>query len=223
MRFSLLLWMMQLTLGYGFSNQHNLGVSLSVMTFRPQSASPRLGRTRVWAKKKKKKSKTFDSNELKQRIDDLTNPYRKIFAEDWVLEERPEYVHIIFFKPDTDEQGLHTIEYPKGSGSNFVLAFESKKACDRFAATLEAQNFGHLSPKRYDMETVESFCDMLGVFIQVVPEGKEILPPTENVELMGKHNPNLKNEKSHLNYIFDMFELEVDELGLLAIEAGSWE
>lgn len=222
MSLSLLLSLMQLTLGYGFSNHLSLGAHHSRMTFRPRSPSPRLGITRVWAKKKKK-SKTFDSNELKQRIDELTNPYRKLFAEDWVLEERPEHVHIIFFKPDTDEQGLHTIEYPKGSGSNFLLAFESKKACDRFAATLKAQNFGHPSPKRYDMETVESFCDMLGVFIQVVPEGKEILPPTENVESMGKHNPNLKNEKSHLNYIFDMFELEVDELGLLAMEAGSWE
>jgi len=220
---NILLAMMQLTLSYGFLNQHSLGLSPTGIAFRFQPPRLRSESTRVWAKKKRKqRSKTFDSKELKQRINELTNPYHQLFAADWVLEERPEHVHIILFKPDTDEQGLHTIEYPKGSGSNFVMAFESKKACDNFAATLEAQNFGHPSPKRYDMEALESFCDMLGVFILVVPEGKEILPPTENVESMGKHNPNLKNEKYHLDYIFYMFELEVDELGLLAT-SGSWE
>jgi hypothetical protein len=65
---------------------------------------------------------------------------------------------------------------------------------------------------------------MLGVFIQLVPTGKEILPPTRNVQRLGQHNPKLKEEKYHLDYLFDMFELEVDELGIGEVEeVGSWE
>lgn len=210
---------LQLSVSHGFLNQQ----SLLRAAFRPQSAQKSLESTRVWAKKNKEREHGFDMKELKQRINEVANPYHELLSADWDMHERPEDVHIILFKPDTDEQGMHTIEYPKGSGSNFVLAFESKEACDKFAATLEAQNFGHPSPKRYDFESLESFCDMLGVFIQVVPEGKEILPPTQNVQSMGKHNPNLKDEKQHLDYLFDMFELEVDELGLLGMEVGSWE
>lgn len=177
--------------------------------------------TRMWQNKKSKDS--FDMKELRQRINEVTNPYQELFSVDWSSQERPEHVYIILFNPDTEQQGLHSIEFPKGSGSNFVLAFESKQACVKFAATLEAQNFDHPSPKRYELESLEELCDMLGVFMQVVPTGTEILPPTQNVQFLGKHNPKLKDEKYHLDYIFDMFEMEVDELGLLASEDGSWE
>lgn len=214
-----LLMLLQLSLSYGFLYQP----SLSRAAFRPQSVRPFLETTQVWAKKNKKKNDSFDMKELKQRINEVTNPYHELFAADWNLQERPEHVYVILFKPDTDEQGMHTIEYPKGSGSNFVLAFQSKEACKKFAATLEAQNFEHPSPKVYELESLESFCDMLGVFTALIPEGVEILPPTQNVESMGKHNPHLKDEKHHLDYIFDMFEMEVDELGLLDAEPGSWE
>jgi Protein of unknown function (DUF3110) len=182
--------------------------------------------TSVFAKKTKKKSDSFDMKELKQRINEVTNPYHELFAADhWSLEDRPEQVHVIWFKPNTDEQGVHTIEYPKGSGSNFVLAFESKEACDKFAESLQAQHFDNLQPMEFELDSLESFCDMLGVFVQVVPEGMEIRPPTRNVQELGKHNPHLKEEKSHLDYIFDMFdmEVEVDESGLLIAEAGCWE
>ena len=83
----------------------------------------------------------FDMDELRQRIADEKNPYRKLFEMDDATHTRPEDVHIILFKPDTEEEGVHTIEYPKGSGTNVILAFESKEECTRFAATLKAQHF----------------------------------------------------------------------------------
>lgn len=55
--------------------------------------------------------------------------------------EIPESVHIILFHPDTVEQSAHTIEYPKGSGNNIILAFESGAECVRFAGMLKELQF----------------------------------------------------------------------------------
>jgi Protein of unknown function (DUF3110) len=190
----------------------------------PGSTRHRPSATSLFVRKEKKKSDSFDMHELKQRINQVSNPYHDFFAAaDWSLEERPEQVHVIWFKPNTDEQGVHTIEYPKGSGNNFVLAFESKVACEKFAESLQAQNFDKPQPMEFELDSLESFCDMLGVFVQVVPEGMQIRPPTRNVQQLGKHNPHLKEEKNHLDYIFEMFDMEVDESGLLTAEEGCWE
>lgn len=54
---------------------------------------------------------------------------------------RPIDVHIILFCPDTDNEGVHTIEFPKGSGNNVILAFESQTECNTFASALKEQNF----------------------------------------------------------------------------------
>jgi Protein of unknown function (DUF3110) len=189
----------------------------------PASTRHHASTTFLLAKKTEKKSDSFDMKELKQRINEVTNPYHELFAAA-SLQERPEQVHVIWFKPNTEEQGVHTIEYPKGSGNNFVLAFESKEACDKFAKSLQqAQHFDNPQPMEFELDSVESFCDMLGIFVQVVPEGMEILPPTRNVQHLGKHNPHLKEEKSHLDYIFDMFDMEVDESGPVIAEANCWE
>ena len=190
----------------------------------PSRIRHRASTTSLFAKKTKKKSDTFDVKELKQRINEVSNPYHQLFASaDWNLEHRPEQVHVILFKPNTQEQGVHSIEYPKGSGNNFVLAFESKEACIKFAQSLQAQNFDNPQPIEFELDSLESFCDMLGVFVQVVPEGIEIRPPTRTVQHLGQHNPHLKEDKNYLDYIFDMFDMEVDESGLLIADAGCWE
>lgn len=86
----------------------------------------------------------FDMEELRKRImkEESTNPYQELFRTDeWEKRPKPDMVNIILFKPDTAEEGVHTIEYPKGSGSNVILAFESMKECGAFAAMLKAQQF----------------------------------------------------------------------------------
>lgn len=56
-------------------------------------------------------------------------------------EMKPEDVHIILFNPDTDREGVHTIEFPKESGNNMILAFESREECEEFSASLKRQQF----------------------------------------------------------------------------------
>jgi hypothetical protein len=116
--------------------------------------------SQLWASKKKPSShddSSFDMDELRQRLAAETNPYAHLIprAADSgfsapVHDENdsetykytpPETVHCIFFQPGTAEQGMHTVEHPAGSGSNVVLAFESKQACDKFASRLRDLQF----------------------------------------------------------------------------------
>lgn len=166
----------------------------------------------------------FDMDELRQRIRDETNPYSDLLGTAMgTAQPAPEKVHILVFNPNTDQQGIHTIEYPQGSGNNFILAFESKIACDKFAATLKAQQFFDPTPQVFELGSLESFCEKLGVFVQVIPKGVEILPPTQNVKTLG-HNPSLKDQKKNLDYIFAMGDSEMEEDGLQLFDTplGSW-
>jgi hypothetical protein len=81
-----------------------------------------------------------DLEELNQRISKQS--MEDLFlAPDGSLMVKPEDVHIILFNPNTDEEGAHTIEYPKGSGNNILLAFESADECIEFAFILKHQQF----------------------------------------------------------------------------------
>jgi len=81
----------------------------------------------------------FDMEELKQRISQETSP--QLFAVKKEPAVRPEQVHVILFNPHTEEEGMHTIEYPKGSGTNVILAFEDSNDCNVFSEHLKAQQF----------------------------------------------------------------------------------
>jgi hypothetical protein len=84
----------------------------------------------------------FDMEELRERMMKESNPYSNLFqTKEWEMRKKPEVVNIILFKPDTSEEGVHTVEFPKGSGNNVILAFESMKECGAFAAMLKAQQF----------------------------------------------------------------------------------
>jgi len=78
--------------------------------------------------------------ELKQKIAAMSNPYHEDFGCVWGR-PKPEDVYIILFNPGTEQEGVHTVEYPKGSGNNVILAFESKEECDRFSQALQDQQF----------------------------------------------------------------------------------
>jgi Protein of unknown function (DUF3110) len=85
---------------------------------------------------------SFNMEELRKRIAaETSNAYADMF-ENYstnIIKQRPhkpESVFIIAF-----QRGIHSVEYPKGSGNNVVLAFESKEACDKFAKDLRAQHF----------------------------------------------------------------------------------
>jgi hypothetical protein len=73
------------------------------------------------------------------------------------------------------------------------------------------------------LDELNAMCETLGVFVQFVPEGVEIIPPLHNVKHLG-HNPKLQNEKNYLNYLFEM--TDDDDLDLQDIDVddgGSWD
>lgn len=174
---------------------------------------------------------------------------------------KPTMAHIVLFNPGTDREGVHTIEFPKGSGNNLILAFESRTECEQFSALLKDQNFFDPSvsttrpnlfmpkdfyslrlmlcifftniifeftqPQEMDLESLEEYCDQIGVKIQVIPKGMNIVPPQETTDNLGL-NPNLEKEMAMLNYLFHLSTESNDEdengrniqnLG----ESGAWE
>ncbi len=85
-------------------------------------------------------------------------------------DDKPEDVHIILFNPDTDKEGVHTIEFPKDSGHNMILAFESRRECVQFSLSLKEQQFFDPTPQEMKLEFLEAYCEQIGVEVQVVPE-----------------------------------------------------
>ena len=166
-------------------------------------------------------------SELKGKISKQMNPYKDsnpLFGDIRAQTEgrfdpgstsdttyrRPDSVNVILFNPQTPDEGMHTIEFPKKSGNNIVLAFESRSECDRFAAQLaESGEKPFSDPVTYEMPTdaLETYCENLGIFVQIVPAGTpDIRPPTSTSPVLG-HNPNLHVERQTLDYLFDMVEI----------------
>ena len=70
-----------------------------------------------------------------------------------------------------------------------------------------------LQPHQYRLDELQSFFSTVGVLVQVVPEGVELKPPTQNVPKFG-HNPSLCQTKKYLDYLYQMkddFEEEEDD------------
>lgn len=144
----------------------------------------------------------FDDDDM-NRIIRKRESFQFIFDIDDDM--KPEDVHIILFNPDTDREGVHTIEFPKDSGNNMILAFESRAECEQFSASLKQQKFFDPTPQEMKLEFLENYCEQIGVEIQVVPEGMKLKPPTENVLNLGV-NPNLEEEMKMLDYLFEISE-----------------
>mmetsp|Transcript_8864 Transcript_8864/g.19178 ORF Transcript_8864/g.19178 Transcript_8864/m.19178 type:complete len:213 (+) Transcript_8864:50-688(+) len=91
------------------------------------------------------KSLSVNMEDLRKRVQRQKNQYAKLLMEQskYTDGERavPESVHIILFHPDTPKQHVHTIEFPKNSGNNLILAFESGGDCVNFARMLRDLEF----------------------------------------------------------------------------------
>ncbi len=162
-------------------------------------------------------SDSFDMDELKQRIYKETNPLANLFGV--TIPPDTEQVYVIGF-----DSGIHSIEYPKGSGNNYVLAFESLEACDTFALRLKDQQFFDPEPQSFVLESLHEFCEQLGVTVQVVPDGVELLPPTQAVEDLGKHNDRtLKQQQQMLEELYDLNDEMEDEEDGVIYEGSAFE
>jgi len=72
---------------------------------------------------------SMDMDVLQQRMNRQNDQYARLLVEQLKYSSEeinvPESVHIILFKPGTEQQHVHTLEFPVGSGNNMILAFES--------------------------------------------------------------------------------------------------
>jgi hypothetical protein len=139
----------------------------------------------------------------------------------------PDNVYIILFNPDTEREGVHTIEFPKGSGQNIILAFESEIECHIFSNSLKEQNFYAPTPQEMNLESLENYCESINVDIQIVPKGTQLKPPTENVLNLGL-NPDLEKEMALLDYLYHISDSDDDETAPTPDEEedgefGAWE
>lgn len=117
-------------------------VYMTTSAFAPSFGARRPAATRLFGETSNKDSSSGFYDELKRRIvEETSNPYADLFHGATVKHAYPGTVHIVSFQPGTENQGIHSIEYPKNSGNNVILAFESKAACDKFADDLRAQHF----------------------------------------------------------------------------------
>lgn len=77
-----------------------------------------------------------------------------------------------------------------------------------------------------ELHGLEAYCAELGVLVQVVPRGMDLLPPTAVVDQLG-HNPNLTEEKKHLAHIFERSASDLVEAGTLPVVgdgfSGGWD
>lgn len=147
----------------------------------------------------------------------------KIFGPGIENKPKPEDVFIILFQPDTDEEGVHTVEFPKGSKNNVILAFESMNESEVFADILKNQEFFEPQPTKIALRELESFCDPIGVEIQIVPKGTYLVPPSDAVDTLD-HNPYLNKARKDLENIFDLsYNPDERTIDFQDDFYGSWE
>jgi len=132
-------------------------------------------------------SPSLNMNDLHKRFERQANQYAKLLMEQSAYADEndgtksvPESVHIILFHPDTVKQHVHTVEYPKDSGNNLILAFESGGECVNFARKLQDLEFVDPKPEETMFEPFAQYCEMSGLSLMIVPKGFELSPPQLN-------------------------------------------
>ena len=116
---------------------------------------------------------SLDMNILQQRMNRQQNQYAKLIMEQSRYMEQetnlPESVHIILFNPDTPNQNIHTLEIPKGSGNNMILAFEDGADCGLFAQNLRELEFKDpsVSVRMYVALDIESIVLIIHVMCSI--------------------------------------------------------
>jgi hypothetical protein len=127
-----------------------------------------------------------------------------------VSEPLPENVYVVLFYPDTENEGVHTIEFPKGSGKNFLLAFEDYKECLNFALVLKDQKFFDPTPQQINYKSLSDYCHTISLALQIVPKGTNLLPPFDRVDNLS-YNQTLQQYASTLESMFDSDMFYEDE------------
>ena len=116
--------------------------------------------------KSNNESDSIDESSLNELSNRLTqqDPYERLFAtNEWEMRPKPTEGHVIVFKQDTPDEGVHSIEYPLGSGQNSILAFESEPDCLQFATALREMEF--FEPQVCFMDIFGAVCIDMGLVV----------------------------------------------------------
>ncbi len=103
---------------------------------------------------------------LRERARRQERQYAELFSAGLRRSEEgrpPESVHLLLFRPNTPVQSVHTIEYPMGSGDNWILAFEDGDDCEAFANDLRRDNLDFAVPSVSAERFWNDTCDTGGV------------------------------------------------------------
>lgn len=134
------------------------------------------------------------SSDESAREEEILSPYDDLFRahlqqeqhgiakKDQGPQHKSKHVHIILFNQGLEEEGVHCIEYPRNSGSNVILAFESYKDCKRFAKNLGSQSDSDPAPQtqKVPRRNLSQYANDLGIAVQVIPAGMNLKPPDQN-------------------------------------------
>jgi len=105
-------------------------------------------------------------------VEKQENEYLELAAEYYPPTYIPETVHIVVYNLGTEQEGVHTAEYPKGSGQICLLAFTSEEDAKPFADTLAVGYPGDIDPSamEYASEQMQQYCQEQGWFFVLVPD-----------------------------------------------------
>lgn len=90
---------------------------------------------------------------------------------------KPEVVYIIMYNGGTDQEGIHTINFPRGTETDLLLAFESLEDCIELATVIKegASEPGSTFaipadpiPTPSPWVQMESACQQMGLPVRVV-------------------------------------------------------
>ena len=83
----------------------------------------------------------------------------------------PEIVYTLVYNPYTDQEGVHTTEFPAGSGQQAMIVFESVEECNAFAFQLggEPSVPGQPVPTPTPLAQIDMACQQMGWALKVVP------------------------------------------------------
>lgn len=84
---------------------------------------------------------------------------------------RPDVVYVIMYNPGTEQEGIHTMEFPRGEETDLLLAFESIENCVNFSNMLRQDPNWQQEPipTPTPLDQVEMACQQMGLPLKVVP------------------------------------------------------
>lgn len=144
-----------------------------------------------------------------------------------------DYVYIVSFPETTNKKntasslssssvlnsqngGIHSIAYP--SGKNVILAFTNQKSCDLFVQHLRRQQFFDPMTLKISVEALVEICLNVGVMMELIPDGVDILPPQQHVTQFGLQQDvssiheyrQIQKQQEKLNFAYYMLD-ETDD------------